>query len=268
MPQARNMSDWETAISKIVSTDEEENVIVRGRRLTDMVGKVTFTEMMYLLIRGESPTKGQVRVLDALLTASMEHGISPPSMISRCFASYGAPIQVAIGGGVLTFADWMGGAGEQLAKKMVEVVSIQKKTGADINADFLREAARRLVEEARCAGERLAGFGIPLHREDPRAPILLRLAREEGVFGTYCHLATLMEEELAKATGRRIPMNLDGVGAALVLDLGFPWQSTRIFIVTPRTVSMAAHYLEELNQETRWRHIRQDQINYQGDLEK
>jgi citrate synthase len=40
-------------------------------------------------------------------------------------------------------------------------------------------------------------------------------------------------------------MNLDGVGAPIVLDLGFPWQSTRMFLLTPRTVSIGAHYLEE-----------------------
>ena len=42
-----------------------------------------------LMLQGRLPTPGQARVLDALLVASIEHGIAPPSMISRCFASYG-----------------------------------------------------------------------------------------------------------------------------------------------------------------------------------
>lgn len=57
-------------------------------------------------------------------------------------------------------------------------------------------------------------------------------------------------------------MNLDGVGAAIILDLGFPWRLARLFIITPRTVSMGVHYLEELGQDTRWRHIPQSQIEY------
>ena len=45
-------------------------------------------------------------------------------------------------------------------------------------------------------------------------------------------------------------MNLDGVGAAIILDLGFAWQSAGLFLITPRTVSMGAHYLEEAEQNT------------------
>ncbi len=59
-----------------------------------------------------------------------------------------------------------------------------------------------------------------------------------------------------------MPLNLDGVGAAIVLDLGFSWRATRIFLITPRTVSMAAHYLEEQDQDTAWRHIPADRITY------
>ena len=81
---ARDMTKWETSISKIISGEDEEEVIIRGRKLSDLVGKVTFSEMMFLLIQGKLPSPGQGRVLDALLVASMEHGISPPAMLSRC----------------------------------------------------------------------------------------------------------------------------------------------------------------------------------------
>ncbi len=259
---ARDMSQWETAISEIVSKEGEEEVIIREQRLSQLVGKVTFAEMMFLLLKGDLPTKGQARVLDALLTASMEHGIAPPSMMSRCLASYGSPIQAAVAAGVLAFGDWMGGAGEELAKMLREHVEILNHEKRVINDENLRDEARKIVEEVRRTGQRVAGFGIPLHKEDPRAPVLLRVAREEGIFGIHCRLATFIEEELGKSIGRRIPMNLDGVGGAIILDLGFPWQSARMFIITPRTVSMGAHYLEELGQKTRWRHIAQDQVEY------
>lgn len=259
---ASNMMQWQTAISEIRSSADEEDVIIRGRRLTDLVGKLSFAEMMFLLMKGEMPEKGQAKVLDALLVASMEHGISPPAMVSRCFASYGTPIQVAIGGGVLSFGEIMGGAGEQLAKKMQERVTALQKSVPNMDEKDLREVACRLIDEARGAGEKVAGFGIPLHKKDPRPPVLFQCAREEGVFGAYCHLMVLIEEELEKAVGRRIPMNLDGAGAAIILDLGFPWQASRLFIIIPRTVSMAAHYLEESAQNTRWRHLSQDLIKY------
>lgn len=57
-------------------------------------------------------------------------------------------------------------------------------------------------------------------------------------------------------------MNLNGVGAAVILDLGFPWQSTRMFLLTPRTVSMGVHFLEKQAQDSTWRHISADRIDY------
>ncbi len=83
----RDMSNWETGISEVVSRDGEEDVIVRGRRLSELIGQLSFAEMMFLVLQGTPPSARQARMLDALLVASLEHGIAPPSMISRCFAS-------------------------------------------------------------------------------------------------------------------------------------------------------------------------------------
>ncbi len=259
---ARDITRWETGICDIVSTKGDEEVIVRGHRLSDLVGQVSFAEMMFLLIQGQRPSKPQARVLEALLVASMEHGIAPPSMISRCLASYGSPIQAAVAGGVLAFGDWMGGAGEGFARLLVAHLGPLGRERAAIQDDTLGEVASKIVDAACGVKQHIPGFGIPLHKVDPRAAKLLGVARAEGVYGRYCRLATLIEGELEKRLGHRIPMNLDGAGAAIILDLGFDWQLTRLFIITPRTVSMGVHYLEELGQGTRWRHIPQSQIEY------
>lgn len=251
-----DMRDWRTGIAEVVSDDATEDVVVRGEKLSDLVGKVGFAEMMFLLLSGQRPDRAQARVLDALLVASMEHGIAPPSMIARCFASYGTTIQAAMAGGILAFGDVMGGAGEQFAKLLTEAMP------AD---DTLEAAARQVVADARAAGERVPGFGIPLHGADPRAPKLLQIAEVEGVFGRYCRLARLIEREIETTAGQAIPMNLDGVIAALILDLGFPWQAARAFLITPRSVSLAAHYLEERAQGTSWRHLPADHITYASD---
>ena len=255
----RDMSHWETSIARVVSNAAEEEVIVRGHRLSDLVGRVSFAEMMFLMLRGVLPTKPQAAVLDALLVASMEHGIAPPSMIARCFASYGTTIQQAVGGGIIAFGDRMGGLGEQLARLMVERLAV---LGPEPSDDELAEAAREIVAAAAAARERVPGYGIPLHGADPRAPKMLGIAREAGVFGTYCRFAVAIETALAERRGRPVPMNLDGVGAAVILDLGFPWQSTRLFLLTARSVSMGAHYLEEQSQDSTWRHIPADRIDY------
>lgn len=259
----KDMTSWQTGICQVISTDDEEEVIVRGHRLSELIGNVSFAEMMFLLLQGKLPTPSQARVLDALLVASVEHGIAPPAMISRCFASYGTSIQAAVAGGVLAFGDRMGGLGEQLARLMVERLSARDAAPTAIDDGDIRALARAVVEEAHEAGQRVPGYGIPLHGTDPRAPKLLALAKQEGTYGVYCRFATLIEQELAsRRGGRPVPMNLDGVGAAVILDLGFDWRSTRMFLITPRTVSMGAHYLEEQAQDTTWRHLPAGQISY------
>ncbi len=260
----RDMSHWRTAISEVISTDTEEEILVRGEKLSELIGNVTFAEMMFLLLQGRRPSPAQRDVLDALLVASMEHGIAPPSMVSRCYASYGTSIQAAVSAGVNAFGDRMGGLGEQLAQRLARAVAATGQSPALIEDREARAIARDIVEQARAAGERVPGYGIPLHGADPRAPGVLKVAQAAGTSGIYARIGMLIEEELATARGdKRVPMNLDGVSAVVILDLGFDWRSTRLFLLTARSVSMGAHYLEELDQDSTWRHIRADQIEYE-----
>ena len=232
--------------------------------MSELIGQVSFSEMMFLLLQGRLPTKPQARTLDALLVASIEHGIAPPSMIARCYASYGTSIQSAIGAGVNAFGDRMGGLGEQMARMLVERLGPHLKAGAPDDA-LLKRLAGEIVQEAQRAKTRVPGYGIPLHASDPRAPGVLAVARKEGVYGAYCRLGMEIEAALTKARGgKAVPMNVDGVSAVVALDLGFDWRLSRLFLITPRTVSFAAHFIEEQDQDTTWRHLPADQITYVG----
>ena len=259
----KDMSSWNTAISEVISTEDKEEIMVRGQPLSQLIGKVSFAEMMFLMLTGSRPSPAQARVLDALLVASMEHGIAPPSMISRCFASYGTSIQAAVAGGVLAFGDRMGGLGEQLAQIMVEHLAPHDPGEGEIEDETLHAVAGQIVKDIQDKGQRVPGYGIPLHGADPRAPGVLAVARAEGTHGNYCRLGLAIEAALAaQRGGRAVPMNLDGVSAVVILDLGFSWQSTRLFLLTARSVSMGAHFLEEQEQDSTWRHIPADQISY------
>ncbi len=74
----QDMRNWRTSISKVVSDNGEEEVIVRGHKLSQLIGEISFAEMMFLMLQGKLPSKAQARVLDALLvhllsTASRHH---------------------------------------------------------------------------------------------------------------------------------------------------------------------------------------------------
>ncbi|MEM7404068.1 MAG: citrate/2-methylcitrate synthase [Pseudomonadota bacterium] len=261
----RDVMNWETAICKVVSEGDEEEIIIRDHKLSELIGNVTFADMMFLMLQGRLPSAPERRTLDALLVASVEHGIAPPSMVSRCYASYGTSIQAGIAAGVAAFGDRMGGLGEQLAKTLWTHVQ-HNGLGADTDDAALESLAAEIVAHARAAGARVPGYGIPLHGADPRAPQVMAVAEREHTAGIFCRLGQHLETALGKARGgKTVPMNLDGISAVIALDLGFDWRSTRMFLITPRSVSMGAHYLEESAQDTTWRHVRGEQIEYLGD---
>jgi citrate synthase len=259
-----DMHHYKTAVSTIVSADYEEEVIVRGKRLSRLIENHSFVETVFLLLSGRMPTQGEARTLDAVMTASVDHGVTPAAMIGRAFASYGTTIPQALAGGILLFGDIAGGAGEPLVKLLR--AAFDHLDGSKPDGAALAEVASRLVREAKAKGERIPGFGVPTHASDPRVPALMRIARSHQCAGRYCDLLVALESELAKSKGKPVPINLDGLVAALVLDMGLPDSSVAAFVMISRCYSTLAHHLEEKAQKTRWRHVPPECVDYVGAL--
>lgn len=256
---ASTTDDWSTGIAEV----RDDDVLIRGELLTTMIGQRSFGELAYLIVGGRWPTKGQAHVLEAIMVSVMEHGISPTTTVTRMMASYGNPIQVGIAAGLLTVGDHHGGAGEQIARWLREAVGGVEDTGSG-RAEEIRAVARSFVADRRAAREPIEGFGHPHHDVDPRAPLLLAIAREHGVYGDHCLLLESIEAELAAVVGRRIATNIDGVSAALLSDLDLDPRLARPLLMTPRTMSLAAHFIEEQDQGNKWRHVPGSQVTYTG----
>ena len=83
------MSDlhWNTSITKI----EPNKISVRGYPIADLLGNVSYPQMVYLLFKGELPEENVGKMIDAILVSSVDHGTSPPSSLSAItVASTGA----------------------------------------------------------------------------------------------------------------------------------------------------------------------------------
>lgn len=247
-------SPWRTALTGI----EPDRIVVRGRDLSDLIGRLTFAEMTLLLMKGTEVEPGEARMLDAIMVAILDHGISPSSTVSRYLASCGVPIQTAVAGGVLSFGDIHGGAGEQFAQLLQQALA----TGGEPD-----DLARDIVRSHREKRQVLPGFGHPQHPEgDPRVPRLIQIAQETGVFGDHLRLACHIEAELEAVVGREIAMNIDGLLGAVTLDLGLDWRLTRPLLFGPRTLGLAAHVIEEWDREPGWRHVPAEDIHYDGPM--
>src|SRR5918999_5470793 len=79
-----------------------DRVEVRGRDLTELIGRLSFTEFFHLLLTGEEPTDDQRFFLDALLVAIAEHGLMPTNVAARMtLAADPGSLQGAVATGIL-----------------------------------------------------------------------------------------------------------------------------------------------------------------------
>ena len=100
---------WTTAI-----VDIHPGVIrMRGYAIEDLIGRVSYPQMVWLMLRGELPTREQARLLEAALVAAVDHGPHAPSIaISRMAVTCGLPLNGAMASAINALDDIHGGAGQ------------------------------------------------------------------------------------------------------------------------------------------------------------
>jgi citrate synthase len=245
---------WNTAITSIAANE----IRVRGYRIDELMGAVPFGSAVYLILRGGLPPEGVGRVVEAILVASIDHGVTPPSTLSvRNAASTGAPLNAALAAGALAVNRHHGGAVEDCMKLLA------RGAAALAGGAIAAQAAAQLIAEEKAAGRRLPGWGHRVHSDDPRSRRLIALARSSGVAGAHVAVAEAIVAELAKG-GKQLPLNVDGAIAALLADLGFAPELANGFFILARTAGWMAHVAEELAREKPMRRIDQGAAAYDG----
>jgi len=81
---------------------------------------------------------------------------------------------------------------------------------------------------------------------DPRAVLLLGMAAELKLSGRHCDLARILETRLEARKGKRLVLNVDGAQAAILSDLGIPWNRVQAFFIIGRSLGLCTQVLEEL----------------------
>ena len=238
------MSDW---VQSGIGKAEPDAIIIRGRNLADeLMGKVTFTELTFLLVRGREPSPGETALLDAVLVSLADHGLTPTALAARLTYT-GAPesLQGAVAAGLLGAGSVFLGVVEDTASFLEPVV--EAAGGADASDDRLSSAARAAVEARLAMGGRIPGLGHPVHKQvDPRTPRMYEIAEQHGVLGPHLRALRLVADEHRELTGRALPINGAGVGGAALADLGFPPRIVRGFALLARSAGLVAHLAEEM----------------------
>jgi len=233
--------EWKTNISKIT----EDGVILRGEKLDQLMESKSFTEVIFLTLKGKLPSKNEKGMLDAILVSSIVHSIGVPSITAaRIIKSSGTPFSTAVAGGILAIGENHGGAVEKCAKLL--------QSG---------KSAHAIVEDSVKNKERIPGLGHKVYKdEDPRTVKLFSLAEKLNIYGKSIDLLKKIEQELENVKGNKFPINIDGAIAAIISDMGFSWEVANAFFIIPRTVGICANVHEECNGPLR--RVNEEEIKY------
>jgi citrate synthase len=218
-----------------ISRAHPDRVEVRGLSLTDdLMGKVSFTDYFHLLLTGRLPDDDERFFLDLLLVGIAEHGMMPTNVAARMtLAADPNSLQGAVAAGIL-------GAGPVLLGTTEDCARLLAQTHAD------GEDPRAVAQRIKDAGDKLPGFGHPVHKPlDPRAERILELARERGVAADYTQLAEDFRVAVHETWGKPLTMNISMPMAAVLLDLGFSAQIVKAVPILARTASLLGHLAEE-----------------------
>jgi citrate synthase len=237
------MAEQQPKIVTGIGKAELHRILVRGYDLNkDLVGKITFTDMTSLMLRGRLPTPNEAKMLDALLVILVEHGMVSHVIAAR-LVYHCAPeaIQAAVAAALCGAGSVHLGSSEWSAKMLTEALPSDGK-----NRD-LEQIAAAIFDEYSVRKQRIPGIGHRTHAEgDPRAETLFGIAKENKIYGSYCELLQKVSEVATQRRKRLIPVNVTGAIAAIALDMGFPWQITKAFALIGRTLGVMGHIAEEI----------------------
>ncbi|MSU75126.1 MAG: citryl-CoA lyase [Candidatus Magasanikbacteria bacterium] len=239
---------WKTAISNV--NDGQE--IIRGYNLHELVENKSFVETVFLIWRGKLPTVKETKMLNAMLTAMIDHGVGVASaMVPRMVASVGNDLHVSVAAGILALGgNKHGGALEGAAK------FFQTNVGVSDLEFLLKSLKEKKV--------RIPGYGHRVLSHDNRTDTLFTVAKETGLYGKHCSFAVTVGEALNKISSKPLPLNMDGANAAILSDMGFDWRIATGFFILGRVPGLIAHTYEEMMSGEGIRRLDESEIEYEG----
>ncbi|MEB3369052.1 citryl-CoA lyase [Saccharopolyspora mangrovi] len=229
-----------------IGTSDPTTITLLGQDLAaDLMGTISFGELAFQLTAQRRPTAGQLRVFEAVLVALDDHGFTPTAIASRLtLLSAPESIQGAMAAGLLGGGSRFLGVTEDTARFLADTLADNDtpETREDWN-----DLARKAIRQRRERDQLVPGLGHPVHKiEDPRTPVLIRIALESGTHGPHLALFEAIGAVAPDELGRRLPLNGAGVCGAALADLGLPVELLRGYALLARAAGLLGHLAEEM----------------------
>lgn len=241
--EERNQAEnwWRTEIIDM----EPNRINFRGYPIEQLIGQISFVDMIWFMVTGAMPNKGESHLIEAAMVAGVDHGPQAPSIaIARMAMTCGGSLNNALASAVNVLDDVHGGAGEQA---MVLFQDIRPKVEQGVPVSVATQEG--LDKWRRQNGQIVPGFGHRFHQRDPRVPRLMMLVREAAVkgevSGIIADIGAEIEKQLGESKSRDIPMNIDGATAVIYSELGLPAPLGRGLFCLSRSVGILAHAWEQ-----------------------
>lgn len=263
----RTASAGSTAWTTNLTSISPNKILVRGYRLDDLMGRVSFADAVYLLLTGDLPSSSVSRLIDAMLVSFIDHGATPPSTLAALnTVTTGASLRGAVAAGVLGFGRYHGGTTVACRALLDEGLAIARQ------GKSMAEAATQLVQRLVDSDDLPPpGFGHRYHANDPRATRLLQLAHELEVDHNYTQMLRALEQAFSRheaLQGQQLGVNIDGAISAVCGNLGLEPDVADALLVISRVPGLTAHVLEELRRESPMRLIDPSKHSYDGPPER
>jgi citrate synthase len=240
------VADRELSFPTSIGTSDENQIRLLGQDLAaDLMGKVGFGELAYWLVAGRRPTAGETRVFEAVLVALADHGFTPTAIAARLtYLSAPESLQGALAAGLLGGGSRFLGVTEDCGRFLDQVLTGAGSVPTD-DAGF-DALALDAVTKARAENRFVPGLGHPVHKhQDPRTPVLIKIADEEGLHGPHLRLFEAIGRVHPQVLKRTLPLNGAGVCGAALADLGLPIDLLRGFALLARAAGLLGHLAEE-----------------------
>ncbi len=220
-----------------------------------------FAQFVYKAIWGAAAfDEAGARMLEAVIVASIDHGVTPPSAQATLIASsVRGSYETAVAQGVGAITDVHGGAGEKAAEFFLQCAGLASGQGLSL-AEATRAVIRRYIKE----GRRVEGMGHRVHTQDPRRDALWALAEESGLTGPCVAVSRIAEDMLREVRGLSLPINVDGVIGAIIADMGLDPKLAKALFIFGRIMGLSAHYFEEVASQPPMRPINFSEGVYRG----
>jgi len=231
-----------------LGTSTADEIRLLGRDLTEeLMGQVGFGELAFWLVTLRRPTRAETRVFEAVLVALADHGFTPTAIAARLtYLSAPDSLQGALAAGLLGGGSRFLGVTEDCGAWLHDVLERLHGDLPDDEAGW-DELARSAVRATKTAGRYVPGLGHPVHKvQDPRTPVLIRIAEEEGLRGPHLRLFEAVGRVAEEELGRRLPLNGAGVCGAALADLGLPVELLRGFALLARAAGLLGQIAEEI----------------------